>query len=52
MEDNIETIDYTQTTLEEFQERVEKPHRPILIKNSIHDFQNNFKFSFRVNLLC
>ena len=48
MDDNIESIDYTKTSIEEFRRMIEIPHRPIMIKNTVQDFGNDFKFSFQV----
>ena len=49
-EENVEKIDYRNTSLEEFRSKVETQHRPVLIENCIDDFENDFKFSFKVKI--
>ena len=51
MEQNVERIDYNQTSLEDFKEKVEKRAKPIIITNSLTDFENQFNFSFKVGKL-
>lgn len=48
MEHNVEKINYNETNLEEFREKIEKKARPIILTDCLVDFQNNFNFSFKV----
>jgi hypothetical protein len=51
MDQNVEKINYNETSMEDFREKVEKQAQPILITHCLDDFENDFSFSFKVLVL-
>lgn len=45
---NVERIPYKETSLEDFRRRVESQKRPVIITDTVADFQDQFHFSFKV----